>query len=271
MNLIDTHNHIIPYVDDGAEDWETALSMLRAGEADGITEVVATPHVLSESDLLNDEKYVSRFDELKQRAEDAGISIKLHLGSELYIQPYFDYSRRMATLANNGRYFLIEFPMSMIPGSIEARFFDLFPAKYTAIIAHPERNGTILSKPQKAVEFVKNGAMLQVTAGSLLGIFGSQVKTVAEQLMNSNVVHIIATDAHDLSKRTLTLRRAYDYVSKKWGVEKADLLFSINPERVIKAESIDIGEPLEFIDDSLRVQPYSIMDKVRSLFRQKLP
>ncbi|MBN1559215.1 hypothetical protein JW998_03125 [candidate division KSB1 bacterium] len=271
MKLIDTHSHIIPYVDDGAKDWDMSMGMLNAAAADGICEVVATPHVLSESDLLNDEKYVSRFTELKKRAADAGINIKLHLGSELYVQPYFDYRRPMATLANNGRYFLIEFPMSMIPGSIEARFFTLFPPKYTPIIAHPERNGTILSKPRKALELVKNGAMLQVTAGSLLGVFGSQVKAVAEQLMNSNAVHIIASDAHDLTRRTLTLRKAYDYVSKKWGAEKAELLFSINPDKVIKGESIDIGEPFEFIDDSLRMHSHSIMDRVRSMFRQKSP
>jgi protein-tyrosine phosphatase len=269
MNLIDTHNHIIPYVDDGAKDWDMALAMLKEGEADGISELVATPHVLSESDLLNDDKFVSRFNELKQRAEDAGIKIKLHLGSELYVQPYFDYSRRMGTLANNGRYFLIEFPMSMIPGSIEARFFTLFPSNFKPIIAHPERNGTILSKPQKAIEFVKNGAMLQVTAGSLMGVFGSQVKAVAEQLMNSNSVHIIATDAHDVSKRTLTLRKTYEYVSRKWGAEKAELLFSINPAKVIKGEPIDIVEPYEFFDDSLHTQSFTLMDRVRAIFRQK--
>ncbi len=33
-----------------------ALAMLREAVADGISEVVATPHVLSENDLLKDEK-----------------------------------------------------------------------------------------------------------------------------------------------------------------------------------------------------------------------
>ena len=111
--------------------------------------------------------------------------------------------------------------------------------------------------------------MLQVTAGSLLGIFGSQVKAVAEQFMNTNIVHIIATDAHDLTRRTLKLRKAYEYVSKKWGSEKADLLCSINPGKVIKGETIDIGEPFEFIDESLHHQPSSMLDRVRSIFRQK--
>ena len=268
MPFIDTHNHIIPYVDDGAEDWDTALTMLRDAEADGIVQVVATPHVLSDSDLTEEQRYINRFDELSQRAKDAGIGIKLHLGSELYIQPYFDFKRRMATLAENGRYFLVEFPMSMIPGSIEARFFDLFPKEYTSIIAHPERNGTIISNPSKALYFVDNGAMLQVTAGSLLGVFGSQIKAVAEELMDRNIVHIIATDAHDLNKRTLKLGKAFEFVSKRWGPERAEMLFYENPQKVIAGEDIDIGEPFEIFDHSFQHQPSNLLNKVRSLFKR---
>ncbi|MBN1481867.1 capsular biosynthesis protein [candidate division KSB1 bacterium] len=268
MPFIDTHNHIIPYVDDGAEDWDMALSMLRDAEADGIVQVVATPHVLSDSDLNEEKKYITRFDELKKRAEDAGIQVKLHLGSELYIQPYYDFKRRMATLAQNGRYFLIEFPMSMIPGSIEARFFELFPTKYTPIIAHPERNGSIINKPSKVRYFVDNGALLQVTAGSLLGVFGNQVKATAEQLMNTNVVHIIASDAHDLDRRALKLGKAYDYVCKKWGPDRADMLFYANPQKVLNGEDINIGEPFDFIEPQFQHQSSSILNKVRTFFKR---
>lgn len=268
MPFIDTHNHVIPYVDDGAEDWDTALTMLREAEADGIVEVVATPHVLSDADLQGEKKYIDRFKELKTRAKDAGIDIVLHLGSELYVQPFFDFKRKMATLAQNGRYFLIEFPMSMIPGSIETRFFDLFPERVTPIIAHPERNGTIISNPSKVLYFVENGALMQVTAGSLLGVFGSQVKAVAEELMNRNVVHIIASDAHDLNKRTLKLGKAFDYVSKKWGPDRAELLFYTNPKKVINGEDINIGEPMDIVDYNIQYPTTSLRDKVRSFFRR---
>lgn len=268
MPFIDTHNHIIPYVDDGAEDWDMALNMLRDAEADGIVEVVATPHVLSDSDLNEEEKYIIRFDELKQRAQDAGIRVTLHLGSELYIQPYYDFKRRMATLAQNGRYFLIEFPMSMIPGSIEARFFELFPSKYVPIIAHPERNGSIINKPSKVRYFVDNGALLQVTAGSLLGVFGNQVKAAAEELMNTNVVHIIASDAHDLNRRTLKLGKAFDYVSKKWGMQRAELLFYTNPLKVIQGQDVHIGEPFDFVETPYSHQPSSILNKVLTFFKR---
>lgn len=241
MQLIDTHNHTIPFVDDGAEDWDVALQMLKDAEQDGISELVCTPHVLSNKDLVEEEKFISRFEELKERAARADISVKLHIGCELYIQPGFDFSRKITTLAQNGRYFLIEFPMSMIPTFVEQHFFNLFGKEHTPIIAHPERNGGIINDPNKAYEFVQKGALLQVTAGSLLGVFGSQVKTVAIQLMNADLVQIIASDAHDLVNRKLKLRRAYDLVCEQWGTERAALLFNKNPLKVIRGEDIDIG------------------------------
>jgi protein-tyrosine phosphatase len=267
MPFIDTHNHIIPYVDDGAEDWETSLKMLRDAEADGITEVVATPHVLSEVELAEEEKFIGRFEELKLRAADAKINLKLHLGAELFIQPKFDFHCRMATLAQNGRYFLVEFPMSNIPQVIEERFPDIYPKDVTAIIAHPERNGSIVMRPEKAAKFVEKGALLQVTAGSLLGVFGNQVRAVAEQLMNSNLVHIIATDAHDTVRRTLKLREAYELVRDKWGQERADLLFYTNPKKIIHGEPVDIGEPLTLTNYAY-IAPSSFANKVKAIFRR---
>ena len=135
MQFIDTHNHVIPYVDDGAEDWDMALKMLKTGEEDGISELVCTPHVLSDKDLREEKKYIEKFNELQERAAAAKISLKLHLGSELYVQPGYDFERYISTLAQNGRYFLIEFPMSTIPPVIANRFFGLFSHAHVPVIA----------------------------------------------------------------------------------------------------------------------------------------
>ena len=266
MLLIDTHNHVIPFVDDGAEDWEVSLQMLRDAEEDGISEAVCTPHVLSHKDLVEEEKFISRFNELTKRAAAAGIKVRLHLGCELYVQPGFDFSRRISTLAQNGRYFLIEFPMSQIPTFVEQHFFDLFGKTHIPIIAHPERNGGILNTPNKAYEFVQKGALLQVTAGSLLGVFGSQVKNVARQLMDANLVQIVASDAHDTVRRKLKLKRAYEYVRDNWGPERADLLLYQNPLKVIRGEDIDLGffAPIEAFEESAP----SLRDRLRLFFRR---
>lgn len=266
MNFIDTHNHVIPFVDDGAEDWQMALQMLREAEQDGIAELVCTPHVISSKELAEEDKLIGQFELLKQKAEEAGIRIKLHLGCELYVQPSFDFSRKITTLAQNGRYFLIEFPMSLIPTFVAQHFFDLFAKEHTPIIAHPERNGGIILQPNKAYEFVQKGALLQVTAGSLLGLFGSQVKNIAVQLMEANLVQIVASDAHDIDRRKLKLRRAFEYVAENWGTERANMLFIENPQKVIKGQDIELGyfQPIYAYETSQK----SFRDKVRYFFRR---
>lgn len=266
MQLIDTHNHVLPFVDDGAEDWNASLQMLKHAQEDGITELVCTPHVLSNKDLEQEQKFLDIFEELKQRASDANIPVRLHIGSEMYVQPDYNFRHKMATLAQNGRYFLIEFPMSMIPQFVAERLFDLFSEEYVPIIAHPERNGGILRDISHAYNFVEKGALLQVTAGSLLGLFGGDVRNMAHQLMDANLVHIIATDAHDVTRRKLKLRRAYDYVSEKWGPDRAETLFSTNPKKVIEGEGIQVGSPLPLA--MAETTSESFADKLRSFFRR---
>jgi len=242
MKFIDIHNHLIAHWDDGAEDWDMSLEMLRQGMEDGIEQVICTPHILSTNDLQREDEVISLYEELKRRAKEAGIPIKIHLGAELYIQPDMMLDRKICTLAQNGRYFLVEFSMSMIPDFVAQKFFDYLLEDKIPIIAHPERNVSIINAPQKAYEFVERGALLQVNAGSLYGIFGSRVQTAAVQLMDANLVHFIASDGHDLNKRPLLLRKAFEIVKEKWGDKRAEKLFYENQVKMINAEDISPGD-----------------------------
>jgi len=243
MVLVDLHSHLLPGFDDGAENWDVSLEMLRQGAADGITEAVCTPHILSKNDFAKQQEAFDLFEQLKARASASGIAIKLHIGSELYIQPDLELDAPIATLGQNGRYFLVEFPMSGIPEFAAQRFFDMMMDNKIPVIAHPERNMGILKDPDSAADLVRRGAILQLNAGSLLGVFGQTVKAVAMQLVEADMVHIVSSDAHDLNSRPLKLRQAYDFVKQTWGTEMADLFFRKNPLRVLKGEDVPITEP----------------------------
>ncbi len=243
MSFIDLHSHLLPGFDDGAESWDVSLEMLRQGAADGIAEAVCTPHILSKNDFGRQQEAFDLFEQLKARTSQADIRIKLHLGSELYIQPDLELDAPIATLGRNGRYFLVEFPMSGIPEFAAQRFFDMMMDNKVPIIAHPERNMGILKNPDSAADLVRRGALLQLNAGSLLGVFGQTVKAVAMQLIEADMVHIVSSDAHDLNSRPLKLRQAYEFVKETWGVKPAELFFRENPRRVLKGEDVEIAEP----------------------------
>ena len=265
MYLVDTHSHVLPFFDDGSENWDMSLEMLRQAQHDGIVEIICTPHILSERDLERENEVVSLRNELIRKAGHNGINIKINYGAELYVQPNLELNQKMSTLAQNGKYFLVEFPMSMIPDFVADRFFSFLIEGKVPIIAHPERNGGIINNPQKAYDFVERGALLQVTAGSLLGVFGLQVKNAAFQLMEANLVHVVATDAHNLTSRPLKLRAAYNLVRETWGLTKANLLFIENPRKLIAGEQIYIGTPKPVV----RYGGHSFQEKVK-LFLKKI-
>lgn len=238
MQLIDTHAHLLPSWDDGADSWETALAMLKQAEEDGIAEVVCTPHILSQKDFDKEALLLETFAELTRRAQQAGLKIKIHMGSEIFIHPGMDLRSRIATPAANGRYYLVEFPMSMTPESVIKSFLEEIVKEKIPVIAHPERYLRILNNPAEAYSYVQRGALLQLNAGSILGNFGQLVKQVSHYLLNANLVHLIASDAHDTKSRPLRLRAAYHYIGEKWNREKADQLFIENPARLLKGETI---------------------------------
>ncbi len=249
MDFIDIHSHVIAYWDDGAESWDDSLEMLKMAEQDGISQIICTPHILATNDLEREDEIINLWNELKNKAEQANIGIKIHLGCELYVQPDINFERKISTLAGNGTYFLVEFPMGMIPDFVANKFFDLLLDNKVPIIAHPERNGGILNQPQRAVEFVERGALMQMNAGSILGDFGTRIKALATQLLDANLIHIIATDAHDTTYRPLILSKAFKFVKENWGKERAETLFINNPHKILTAKKITTG-PIQPIQNN---------------------
>ena len=243
MGFVDTHAHLLPFWDDGADSWETALGMLRMAEEDGIAEVVCTPHILSPKDMDHEEALWQHYRDLIARAAAAGLQIKIHMGCELFAHPGLDLTRKIATPARNGRYFLVEFPMGSMPDFVLKSFFTQYGKEYTPIIAHPERYTRVIQNPNEAYMLVEKGACLQVNAGSILGVFGGTVKEVAFKLLDANLVHLIASDAHDLKARPLRLQAAFERVAEKYGQEKARRLFAENPSRTLRGENLIADMP----------------------------
>ena len=216
--------------------------MLKQAQADGIVKLVCTSHFLSKADLERENEIWPYYHELVERARDANIQVEIYMGSELYLTPDLSLDYQVCTLAGNGRYFLVEFPMGSIPEYAAQMFFDFLMGDKVPVLAHPERNAGFLENPGRAYNFVERGVILQVTASSLLGNFGTRIRKYAFDLLDANLVQVVATDAHNLSSRPLMLSTAYHIVAENWGIERADLLFYENPGKLISGEKIVIGE-----------------------------
>ena len=246
--MIDIHAHVLPQVDDGPGTWEESLALLQRGEEDGIRGAVCTSHVLDRLDERLEAELTEKFETLKRMASKQGLKMSLWLGSEIHTNAHFSLRSRVATLNGNGKYILMELPMGDIPKDVEDKFFQIRIEGVYPILAHPARNSRILQNPQKAFQFVQKGVLLQLNAGSILGKFGKRVKRLANEMLDHQMVHFIASDCHSPNNRSMVLSNAYEVVDRGWGTETAERLFRINPYKAVIGEDIIALPPIAFED-----------------------
>lgn len=244
MQIFDIHSHVLPQIDDGSQSWDETMRMVYQAYETGTTDLAITHHILNNSDYDREEEILDKFEELKARLASAKIPLKLHLGCEIYYQHDMDLSHRISTYNNNGRYFLVEFPMQGIPRHVDEKFFEYIVDGKVPILAHPERNLGILQNPSRAYEFVQRGVLMQINSGSLVGRYGEECKQLAIALLNARLVHFVGSDGHNTTRRPVVVQDAYEIILEGWGERMAQLLFETNPKKAMRGEEIKIPEPL---------------------------
>jgi protein-tyrosine phosphatase len=239
--MIELHFHCLPGIDDGPAAWDEAVAMCRLAAEEGTETIVATPHVLRES-WINDDPGAR--DELL-------LKLNTRLGGRPSVLPGCEYffsadavdlwqggSDGPLTGLNRSPYLLIEFSAGTVPPNAEAVFYELSLAGAMPVIAHPERNLDFARSPEKLQRLVRKGALVQITAGSVIGHFGRGAQRACEEFFARGLVHFVASDAHSLLRRRPMLRAAREYVAENWGPLAESVLFDVNPRAVVASEPL---------------------------------
>lgn len=231
------HCHIVPYVDDGADDMEEAVKMLELEYAEGVRHIIATPHFRFNMFETPLEKVQEEFEKLKKKAEGIGEEgITMHLGCEFHVNMNMVEmlrAKKVLTMAGS-RYVLVEFSGPAEQSQIRERLYSLVSSGYKPIIAHVERCAKLRSDINFVEELVEMGAKVQVNAESLIGKEGFGTKRFCTKLMKEDLLHFVGTDSHGSSYRVPKLKDAYNFVAKKMGEEYAEQIFVDNPAKLIK-------------------------------------
>jgi len=250
VSLIDLHCHILPGIDDGAGDRAEALAMARLAVADGIATIVATPHQLGPFAHNRGDSIRAAAAAFQLLLEEEQVTLRILPGAELRIEPGMveaELAARLAsgellTLANQGRHVLLDLPERVyVP--LDRLLVELAAAAFVPILAHPERNREILARPEILPPLVQAGCLLQVTAGSLLGEFGDEVRHVADRLVQQGVVQFVASDAHHIHFRKPLLAEAFAHLAQLAGVDAAERLCHENPAAVAAGQPISALNP----------------------------
>lgn len=196
--MIDLHAHVLPGLDDGVRSLEEAVELAREAVAGGITAMAATPHVRDDYPTTP-EQMESGVAELRTRLAEEGVPLALLHGAEVSIDRAGLLDRdtlRRLTIAQSDRYLLLEFPYVGWPITLEAAVERLRERGVTAILAHPERNPQVQERPERLEAAVDAGALVQLTAASVLGQLGRTTRRTSERLLRLNLVHLLASDSH---------------------------------------------------------------------------
>jgi protein-tyrosine phosphatase len=207
QGFVDIHCHILPGLDDGSPDMPTSIAMARIAVADGTTAVVATPHWLEDEHEVASDVIRQAVKDLQTELDRQSIPLIIYPGCEALVCP--DLPRRVQqgdvmTVADHGKYLLLELPFEDLPTYVDDVIFKLQVQGITPILAHVERYACVQRDHALAVKWSDRGVLLQVNADSLARGRGREYET-AQDLIDRGIPVIVASDAHDADRRAPTI------------------------------------------------------------------
>lgn len=236
--FVDIHTHILPGVDDGAQNLSQSLELLKRAHCQGTGAVILTPHCRGRYRNNTGQRLTEIFGQLRQVAEKECPDLELYLGCEVGYE--LDVSEKIAdgtVLSLNGtQYVLLEFQQGSFRSRILDGVLEVLNFGYVPIIAHAERYEAFRKYPKLADEVIQLGALIQLNADSVLGKCGFGIKRYCHKLLKAHLVHFVATDAHDQKSRKPELRCCYQRLRKKYGQEYADALLIRNGRTVLSGK-----------------------------------
>jgi protein-tyrosine phosphatase len=206
--MVDIHTHVLPGLDDGASTLESAVEMCRAAAADGVSTIVATPHVRHDYGVTAESMRAA----LDAVREAAGSIVEVLPGGEVdadELNRPLDEILAFA-LGGNPSYLLLETPYGSWDSDVTHAVERLLAAGITPVLAHPERNRDVQADPRLLRPLVEAGALVQVTAASVDGRLGPRPQRCASDLLGRRLAHVLASDAHEPRVRAVGLSRAVE-------------------------------------------------------------
>ncbi len=244
--FVDIHCHLLPGIDDGSRSWEESLEMAQQMVDDGTDTVVVTPHQLGNYTSTSGQTIRHRTDQLQQWLNANGVALRVLPGADVRIDS--DMINRLRSgdclsLADQRRHVLLELPHELYQ-PLEPVLEQLDRIGMVGILSHPERNRGIMRQPQVIEPLVQAGCLMQVTADSFVGEFGSEPEQLGRHIVENGWCHFLATDAHGSSKRPPRLRRAFDLAEQLVGRPLAQAMCCDNPRAVAEGRHVDSLPPV---------------------------
>lgn len=245
--MLDLHVHVLPGIDDGPRTLDDALKLARALVADGIEHVVATPHIYPGVFDNTPHRIAEAFERLQTAVTAEGLALTMTWAAEVRICPeIIDWleHRRLPLLDGSlvgPSTALIELPDGQIPVGTDRLAGLMLDRGITPLIAHPERNKAVMEQPSRLEALRSLGCRFQLTAGSVIGEFGSKAHATARHLLDAGWADVVASDAHNLSGRKPRMSAARQWLQEHYDAALAERLMVLTPQQIAGVSSFALG------------------------------
>ncbi|WP_341833838.1 CpsB/CapC family capsule biosynthesis tyrosine phosphatase [Chitinophaga pollutisoli] len=194
----DIHSHLLPGLDDGVQDMETALAFIRQLSELGYTHLTTTPHIMCGVYNNGADTIMPKLDQVREAVRHAEIAVELNAGAEYLMDDYFEslLEDRKPLLTIAGNHVLVEFSWVGLPAGFRSTFFNMKMAGYEPILAHPERYHYLHKDFDVYREIHATGVRLQANLLSFTGYYGSRVQAAAVQMAEEGLLDFTGTDLH---------------------------------------------------------------------------
>lgn len=236
--IYDIHCHIVPAVDDGAENIEETRKLLQMEYEQGVRNIITTPHFRFQMFETPIEKIKEQFKLVEKAAREVAPDLKVYLGCEFHANmemlPLLK-AKKVMTMVDS-RYVLVEFSHKSEEKYIRERLNALLAGGYKPVVAHIERYEATRTDFDFLEELVNMGTYMQINADSIVGKEGFFTRRFCNKAMEYGLVHFVGSDCHNSTKRISRIGDAYKTTVRKLGQELADEIFIYNPEKLVLSD-----------------------------------
>lgn len=245
--MIDLHTHILPGVDDGSKTVEDAVAFARLAVEDGTRKIVATPHCKEGFYFNTRAEIIPAVESLQKTLDREKLNLELIPGAEVHLAP--DLVQRVKdgrapTLADNGKTLLLELSLTQPQVELPEIVFQLKLAGLVVLFAHPERIKFFSDDISRYERLIEQGAYGQLTTSALTGRFGANAQKFGETLLKRGLVHVLASDGHNVSGRSPEMSPGLEVAASLVGERYAEAMVTDAPQAILEGRAPELP-PIE--------------------------
>jgi tyrosine-protein phosphatase YwqE len=194
----DMHSHILPGIDDGADNLETSLALIRGMEKLGYKKLIATPHIMWDMYRNTPDIIQQKLDLVRRAVKVEGLDIEISAAAEYFLDEHVEdlLKNKEPMLTVSGNKVLVEFSMAFPSMNIKSILFEMQLQGYQPVIAHPERYTYLMNDKKFYDELNDIGCLFQLNILALGGYYGKTVHELALYLLKNNFYSLAGTDLH---------------------------------------------------------------------------